>query len=75
MAFMGLPWPTNNTGILCDGDKTLPNADKADNVDIPVSCAAANKLPAFINVLLCILFKSKIKNRSDVQIYMYIHSK
>ena len=49
MAFMGLPWPMNSTGILCDGARLLPSDANADNVDIPEICASANMPPAFIN--------------------------
>ena len=53
MAFMGLPCPTNITGILSDGDKLRPSASKADNVLIPENCAKASKPPAFNIVRLC----------------------
>lgn len=52
MAFIGLPWPINITGIRGDGARLLPKDSNADSVDIPVMDAAAKMLPFFINVLL-----------------------
>ena len=57
MAFMGLPWPTNNTGIRGDALRLLPRFCNADNVDIPVICAMAIRPPVLINERLCMRFK------------------
>ena len=52
MAFIGLPWPINITGMRGDGARLFPNDSNADNVDIPVMDAAARILPFLMNVLL-----------------------